>query len=63
METRFGFRKKTISLSAAIAKAEWLADQTQYYGSDVGSLLLTKHVTFFDNLSRCDSMTVSRISK
>ena len=63
MEMHFVFRKKTISMSAAYPKAEWLAGQTQYYASDVGPLLLTRHFAFSDTLSLCDSMTVSRIPK
>ena len=63
METRFVFTKKTISMSAAHRMGKWLGVQTQNYGSDVGVLLLTRHVTFSDNLSLCDSMTVSCISK
>ena len=63
METRFVFRKKTISMSAAYRIGEWLEVQTRNYGSDFGVLLLTGRVTFSDNISLCDSMTVSYISK
>ena len=63
METQFVSKKERFQDVQPHRRRTWLSEQALDSRSDVGTYLLTRRVTFFDNLSRCDSMTVSYISK